>query len=297
MVLYYALGGGLGHLVRARKVLASLGLASDRAAILTASAFARDPRVTGALTVIEVPSRLDRDRAAFARWLDGVFATLHPDALIVDSFPGGILGELCGMTLPPAQHVARRLRWPAYAPRLTGPLPTYDVTYILEPLSAPHRTALDACSARAEPLELDADVAMRGPPLIDGVHWLVIHSGPDGEVLELTRYAHELRATEGARAQIVIVTPDKPSWLLAGAQWHDVHPAAPHAHHAERIITAAGFNAMHELAWLRPRHEFIPFPRPLDDQFARAAAWTARAQAQTQKTIVRPSWAMTRSSR
>jgi hypothetical protein len=63
VILYYALGGGLGHLTRARKVLAALRL-SDDAVLLTASRFARDPRVTGGLPVAAVLRRLGRDRDA-----------------------------------------------------------------------------------------------------------------------------------------------------------------------------------------------------------------------------------------
>ena len=147
VVLYYALGGGLGHLTRARQVLAALDLTDD-AALLTASRFARDQRVTGELPVVQVPRWLGRDRAAFREWLAVTLADLRPQELIVDSFPGGILGELCGMELPPARHVARRLRWPAYAPRLDGPLPRYEVAYVLEPLEDRHAQAL--AHARAE---------------------------------------------------------------------------------------------------------------------------------------------------
>jgi hypothetical protein len=50
-----------------------------------------------------------------------------------------------------------------------------------------------------------------------------------------------------------------------------VYPAAPHLPYAEQLVTAAGFNAMSETAALRERHRFFPFPRALDDQFARAA--------------------------
>jgi hypothetical protein len=133
VILYYALGGGLGHLTRARKVLEALGLTRD-AVLLTASAFGADPRVTGGLRVLKVPRRLGHDRAAFRAWLQPVLA--QADELIVDSFPAGILGELSGMTLPPARHVARLLRWDAYERRLDGPLPHYDVIYALEPLRA-----------------------------------------------------------------------------------------------------------------------------------------------------------------
>ena len=61
MILYYALGGGLGHLTRAQRVLSALGL-TDRAALLTSSSFARDERVVGELPVIEVPTGLRRER-------------------------------------------------------------------------------------------------------------------------------------------------------------------------------------------------------------------------------------------
>ena len=46
----------------------------------------------------------------------------------------------------------------------------------------------------------------------------------------------------------------------------------PTAQRLERIITGAGFNLMHEAAPFRDRHLFVPFPRVLDNQFARAAA-------------------------
>ena len=92
------------------------------------------------------------DRAGFRDWLADALAELEPEELIVDSFPGGILGELCGMELPPARHVARRLRWPAYALRLDGPLPRYEVVYELEPLEERH--AQELATGRIEPLTL-----------------------------------------------------------------------------------------------------------------------------------------------
>jgi predicted glycosyltransferase len=240
VILYYALGGGLGHLTRARKVLAALGL-TDRAVLLTASRFAHDPRVTGGLPVLKVPRNLGRDRAAFRAWLQPVLR--EADELIVDSFPAGILGELSGLALPPARHVARRLRWDAYEPRLDGPLPRYDAIYELEPLS--HDLG------PTQPLELPATPI--GEPLVDEPHWLVVHSGPQHEVDELLKRAH-----------------DAPKLVVVSPHHRDVYPVAPHLAHAERVITAAGFNAVHENAPWRERHTLVPFPRALDDQFARA---------------------------
>jgi hypothetical protein len=64
----------------------------------------------------------------------------------------------------------------------------------------------------------------------------------------------------------------RPVRLPERAQWRDVYPVAPHLPHAERIVTAAGFNLMQETAHLRDRHAFVPFERALDDQFTRSGA-------------------------
>jgi hypothetical protein len=271
VVLYYALGGGLGHLTRARQVLEALGWVPG-ATVLTASPYALDARVTGGLPVIHVPDRLGRSRAEFRFWLEGLLEAARPSRLIVDSFPGGILGELCGMALPPAIHVGRRLRWRAYAQRLHAPLPPFEVGYLLEPLGEAHEHALVGASRSVEPIELPVPRDGGAAPLVEEPHWLVVHSGPDAETVELIEHAAELRTSSGLDHHILVVSPRPPSWLPDRASWRDIYPITPHLAGAERILTAAGFNVMRETAALRDRHHFIPFPRPLDDQYARAAA-------------------------
>jgi predicted glycosyltransferase len=238
VILYYALGGGLGHLSRARKVIAALGLRD--VAVLTASRFASDARVTGGLPVVPVPPSLGRNRPRFVAWLRSTLADF--DELLVDSFPGGILGELCELELPRTRHVSRRLNWEIYNARLSGPLPEFESVHALEPGGLP-----------GEPLGLPPAAA--GPALVDEPHWLVVHSGPRRELDAL------LRLAEGAPRRLVISPYEQ--WL---------YPIAPHLGHAERIITAAGFNLMHECAPFRDRHVHVPFARVLDDQFARSAA-------------------------
>src|SRR5205823_8488836 len=133
VIAHYALGGGLGHLVRARAVAEVLGQ-EEQAVLLTASPFAGDERVTGGLPVERVPDRLERDPAALRGWIED----LAPDELVIDAFPGGIVGELCGFDAAPCRHVARRLRWGRYARRLDGPLPRFEATFVLEPLEEEH---------------------------------------------------------------------------------------------------------------------------------------------------------------
>ena len=54
-----------------------------------------------------------------------------------------------------------------------------------------------------------------------------MHSGPQAEIDELLTHA------EGA-PKLIVVSP----------RHRDVYPVAPHLAHAERVITARGFNAM-----------------------------------------------------
>jgi hypothetical protein len=101
--------------------------------------------------------------------------------------------------------------------------------------------------------------------------WLVVHSGPDAEILELVAYARETAAFEGLSPRLVLVGPRRPAELPAEVTHLDVYPVWPLFPAAERIVTAAGFNAVRQLAPWRERHRMLPFPRTLDDQFTRAA--------------------------
>lgn len=240
MILYYAMGGGLGHLSRARKALGD----REDAVLLTASGHARDPRVTAGRPVIPVPRRLGHDRAAFRGWLAALLDELQPEELLVDAFPGGVLGELCGLELPPARLIARRLRWDVYARRLDGPLPHYATVHVLEELG------YDA-PGPVEPLTLPH--AAPGEPLAEEPHTLVVHAGPEAELQRLLALAS---------GKTIVVHP----------RHRDVYPAEPHLAHATHIITGAGFNAIHETEPFRDRHTAVAFPRELDDQHARAVA-------------------------
>jgi len=255
VILYYAIGGGLGHLVRARAVLHTLGVA-DRAALVTASPFAADPRVVGELPVIRVPDALDGDRAALRRWLGDLVACLRPERLVADAFPAGVLGELEAGLAVPMDHVARLLRWPRYARRLDGPLPRIETTFAVEPLHDDQLAALRSASERVVALSL---VDPPAPPRDDAAGAaLVVHTGPAREVCVLA----SLAARTGHPVRIARpVGPDL-----------DVHPASALFTRAAAIVTAAGFNAVRQAAPFGDRHLCLPFPRPLDDQRARARA-------------------------
>lgn len=272
MILVYALGGGLGHLVRARAFLHTLGMEGD-AAILTASHYASDSRVLGGVEAIVIPRELERDPAACRAWIAALLDRRRPDVFCVDAFPCGIIGELGGEALPHAGerwHLARLLRWAEYAHHASKP-PRIDVTWRLEPLHAEHEAWLEGASREIRGLELadppQRDALPDAPP--DG-YWLVVHSGPASEVEELASYTEDLRAGERSHGPIVVATLEPPVSLPDGALVINACPATPLFARAARIVSAAGFNVMRQARPFREKHVVMPFPRRFDDQFERA---------------------------
>jgi hypothetical protein len=120
MTVYYARGGGLGHVTRARRVLDALGLEA------------------------EIVTRLPE----------------HADHLIVDAFPGGLEGELCsGVRRRKMDYIARLLRWDEYRKAVPHDLPHFHTTYIVEELTPDHLDFVHAHSDRVVHLELAVEAA------------------------------------------------------------------------------------------------------------------------------------------
>jgi hypothetical protein len=251
VIVCYAAGDGLGHLTRLRSVVHTLRLEGP-VTVVTGSPFADDPRVTGGWRVVETAD----------------LAELRPDELIVDAFPAGLKGELVGV--PPGirtTHLARLLRWDAYRRLLPADPPRFDRTFVLEELDESHLAYLHTVSDEVLPLTLI------DPPsqTIDVRGWLIVHSGPGAETLELVAYAQDMASAEKVRPPMTLVSPRKPDGLPPGVAHLDVYPACTPGPDVERIITAAGFNAVRQYAPWRERHRMMPFPRSLDDQYRRAA--------------------------
>nr|WP_202420565.1 hypothetical protein [Actinomadura rayongensis] len=262
----------MGHLTRVRAFLHTTGRTGP-VTYRTTSPFASDPRV-----IVPAPS------GEFAVGAVGGAASGLPaenvaaavgsgarDEFVVDAFPAGRHGELSAADVPRGArtiHLARLLRWDVYRERLpTDPI-RYDRTYVLEDLDTAHLAYLRSVSDEVLPLVLRDPPA---PPACEPVRgWLLVHSGPDAEILELTAYALDMAAVEGVAPDMTLVAPRRPDGLPPGIAHRDAYPAWPLAADADRIVTAAGFNAVRQFAPWRERHRMLPFPRTLDDQFARA---------------------------
>lgn len=264
MILYYALGGGLGHLTRGRRVLEALGLARD-AAFVTASSFARDPRVTAGIPVVDVPPHLERNRDAHHAWLCDI--ARDAERVILDTFPCGIQGEVYGLDVP-MDLVARLLRWDEYRAAVPNPLPHFDTVWRIEDLAPKHEAALRAHSRAVVSLDL---MPASTPTMAIENYWVVVHSGPQDEVRELVQYANELRSIAENPPERVIVISRCTVPLPNGFASQDLYPASQLFPAASRIISAAGFNVMLETEPWRAKHHVVPFARKFDDQYSRAA--------------------------
>jgi hypothetical protein len=268
MIAVYAMGGGLGHLARARRVLQALGQGDAPAAILTASPLACGTECGP--DIVRVPRRLAHSRTEFAAWLKKTLRALAPSKVVVDAFPLGILGELADPgVLPevPLIHVARLLKWNAYRGAFAGIPRKYSESYAVEELVPEHAKFLAENSERVFPLDLSSKRKSETQnPFKDPV-WLVVHSGPAAEVRALIEYAS--KKAKRAAPRFVVVSPralDLPAGVTRIA-----HPRAWELFaHADRIVTACGFNSMLEAAPWRAKHLYLPLERRFDDQFLRA---------------------------
>ncbi|GAB3963959.1 hypothetical protein GCM10029978_023350 [Actinoallomurus acanthiterrae] len=272
MIVCYAHGGGLGHLTRIRAYLHTRGLTEEPVTILTGSPFAGDPRVLSGHRVRSAPAGLGRDD--LTRWVRAALTALRPRELVVDAFPAGLSGELSAAAVPPGTrvvHLARLLRWDAYRPLLPPEPLRFDRTWLVEPVGGAHRAYLDAVSSVVAPLALDDPPEPRPAVPVEPGGWLIVHSGPADELIQLVAYAQDIAAIEGARPYLTLVSPSRPDALPPEVAHRDVYPAWPLFAEADRIITAAGCNAVRQLARWRERHRMLPFPRRFDDQYARAA--------------------------
>jgi hypothetical protein len=278
--LYYAPGGGYGHVTRARRVLRALDL--DRHATIVAGAAAlADPRHAGGIPTIAVPPELERSVDRHRRWLETLVREQRAERLLVDTFPAGIHGELSELAVPGKlrlDYVGRLLRWDEYRHAVPAAPPIFQSAFTVEELTPPHAAFLEANSAEVVPLDLAPIAALdvlEGEPGITDPYSLVVHSGPAAEVWELIDHCRTLHQLDDTAERIVVITSagiDLPNDVAR----LDRFPASRLFAAATRIVSAAGFNVILESEPWRHKHHVVPFDRRFDDQYLRAARRRSR---------------------
>ena len=275
MNLYYAVGGGLGHLTRARTVLRQLDIEKN-SLILTASEFADDNRVTGDIGVIKVRPDFARDQRSYQKFLCEIFARKNIENFFLDAFPIGVLGEFADFDFGKTNlfYLARLLKWNVYADLLAESTINFQKIFVLEELTGEHQKFVDERSNAQVKLELKylipaaphekaaVEILNRQQP-----YWIVVHAGGDEETNELLKFAEEMREIENAAVEVLVISTVQSAKL----NYYNIYPAAALFPSAARIITAGGFNAVEQTKEFRRKHFAVPFERRFDNQFLRVA--------------------------
>jgi len=254
-VLYYALGGGHGHVLRGLAVLSRLG----HGTLLGPPALAPWAAALGVAYASPSPAELP--------------AWPAPSLLIVDVFPRGVVGELLPLLdrSPTAWLVARRVRDDYYLhPPVRAALATrYErVVWCEEP--PPPLAALGPSMTRLPPVLLRrptlgrAEARRRLGVATDRPLILGLGSGNVERQRLLCRLLAKIAARHHAALRFVSteLSPRPPVLTL--------FPAAAWLAAADVVVTAAGYHAAYETALAGTPAVFVPQARAYDDQRWRA---------------------------
>jgi len=272
---YYCMGGGLGHITRFTAFCRHFAL---RPALLTNCELVRSGMIEPDAGPIMIPDEahcIDFDR--FRAWVNNAIECIRPETVIIDAFPGGILGELC--ELPVLKHIecvylARILDLKAYKSRLNGLLPEFTKIYRIEQLGDEQDQWIKAMRAPVDNLTLphpssgEHEVSEKAE-LPDNC-WLIVHSGNADELEQLWQFARQTAEIEGQAPTFAMVSPgSRPGFLPATIAHYSRYPADDLIAQCTRLFSAAGFNIMQQMKECRHKHFVMPMPRALDDQFLR----------------------------
>jgi hypothetical protein len=257
-LLYYALGGGHGHVLRGLAILRALG----------------GGRLIGpaALAGWAEPHGVDYAAAPTEGVEDWIASQPTPALLLVDVFPRGVLAELRPLIeRAPAWLVSRWVR-PAFYLR-------DDVRAVLE--SRYERilwaeTPAPGLGALMVPQTVIGPVLLDTPPLsredarrtlgVPGATPLIVGlgSGEAAAQRRVLRLLEKVAARLGAQLRFVsdILPAEGPVVAL--------FPAARYFAGGDVVVTAAGYHAFHETRVAGVPTVFMPQRRKIDDQFQRA---------------------------
>ncbi len=272
-ILYYCMGGGLGHITR---FLAFCHTRNIRPVLLTAVDIEKLCQIEiPAEKIIVMPWELAENRLAFTDWVHQQITNEKPDKLIVDSFPGGIMGELCGFDYlkgVACEYIVRILKLDVYCRRLRSELPVFSRFWQVEKLGKQQDRWLkeyaEFCGAPVVDLDLvypetgaDRDFA------IDNDFWLIIHSGNENELLVLLKEAQKVAKKIGITPEYIVIGQCiRPDYLPAEIKYYSVYPVSSLLEKADKVFSGAGFNLVTQMKAMRNKHICIPFHRALDDQ-------------------------------
>ncbi len=262
MILYYALGGGLGHLTRS---LVLIEHAPERLRskirILVSSKSAGAAERSFPCPVDRVPDAAMADPAGYERFLAGHFEKHHFQCVVMDTFPFGLLGEM-KYRLPhiPRVLIGRYLRWDAYREAcgtITDASWPEDAVVIEDQDDLYDRELKKHCFVTMARSPLSAVRARDIPDAPLKPACCVVHSGIGAELALLVDSARRIMAEKGIPGTPHVFTPD-----------NALFPMERYLSGFSDIVTGAGYASSAAAVSLggRIRYHLTSFERKFDDQ-------------------------------
>ncbi len=290
MNLYYAVGGGLGHFSRAIAFIHTQSeLSPEKTIVMVADRPQFDlwdncllDQYWQSLTIVKIPVECFSSQEKLTSWLQSWLNVIRPQAIHLDTFPAGIMGEWSGIEFKASYfYVGRYLHWPAYAHPITI---DFEKIFRVEPWHIEQSKVLSSQSKVCEDLRLTYPKAKQQLPFPSIIRqwqklgkavWAIIHSEPQEEVEALLSLARDLAYQEGEEP-LFVVCSSRPVEYETEVYPRPIFPASALFPNGDKIITACGFNLMEQALGFRYKHHCIPFPRRFDNQFLRYQRWKTR---------------------
>jgi hypothetical protein len=263
--LFYAVGGGFGHLSRTKLYQTQQDITNFK--VLTAN-----PQVAsqffGPDRVVSLSAgSKGKDKKAWTANLNTFLAKERIDELIIDTFPNGIFGELSDLKpqLPIYKKlIARRMIWDAYSSKAGSII--FDKVDLVENLEEKHFNYLKKHSKQIRNYKLVYPTLTNLP--IDQRNYItVMHTSSVDELKRLIEIAEEQQG-KFPNCSILILS----ELTLSDLSYEQIQTTNPQTYLEKSavVITAAGFNSVYQLADFKGKRIIVPFPRKYDDQFWRA---------------------------
>lgn len=256
-VLFYALGGGHGHLTRTSHLVKELQARRPECSTLVLCPGRAEPF---ARQFSSCASTDDIGRAGLSAWVRRQIETFQPDLMVVDTFPRGVLGEF---DLPLSLPRVLITRWvdPRYYqhPEVYRGLQQYQHVLWTEPIPMQGLPGQQLSPIMAAEAPLPRQTAREALGAGENPLVLGIGSGSLQVQLQLSSQLRELCQRNG--------------WNLRWHSWEmdcSVQGLGQMLKGADLVVTAAGYNSFYELLRAGVPAVLIPQERKIDDQFRRA---------------------------
>lgn len=274
-VVWYALGGGLGHVNRALAVLRHFRpLVPDVGLLLLMSAPYVHLAVEAGVPAVRLPGAAEAltfPKGVTGQLATGILRQLEPlDLLVVDTFADGLHLELTPEVLASASRRVLIYREGGVVPGASPGWSHYDTIvapYVVSP--HPDAEAIGVIVSRS-PGEVYTRAEARHLLGVEGDRPLVMamHAGDPGEVLAFFGQVRAASAHLKLPHDLRLLTP----LPLPGQPWPEVrhlYPASEVLSAADLVLAGAGYNTHAELHLFGKRALFRPFDRSHDVQAAR----------------------------